>query len=124
MLSEQAHGAAVGKSGEIEVKPLQMISTQITNHDLRGTELSDINEKPLEDQAVPEDQPARPETEMKDQENLVSEVNPSRDSWSNSCLEFAFKTLTGALVVENNVATTQGYFQNKSTPLVLKLMVA
>ncbi|CAL5391809.1 unnamed protein product [Camellia sinensis] len=120
--SEQAHGAATGKSGETEVKPLQTISTQITDHDLRGTKLSDINEKALEDQAVPEDQPARPETEMKDQENLGSEVNPSRDSWSDPCLEFAFKTLTGALVVENNVATTQGYFQNKSTPLVLKLM--
>ncbi|XP_028114106.1 uncharacterized protein LOC114312118 [Camellia sinensis] len=124
VLSEQAHGAATGKSGETEVKPLQTISTQITDHDLRGTKLSDINEKALEDQAVPEDQPARPETEMKDQENLGSEVNPSRDSWSDPCLEFAFKTLTGALVVENNVAITQGYFQNKSTPLVLKLMVA
>ncbi|CAL5352223.1 unnamed protein product [Camellia sinensis] len=89
---------------------MQMISLQITDHDLRGTELSDINEKPLEDQAVPEDQPARPETEMKDQENLGSEVNPSGDSWSDLCLEFAFKTLTGALAVENNVATTQGYF--------------
>ncbi|CAL5394833.1 unnamed protein product [Camellia sinensis] len=120
VLSEQAHGAATGKSGETEVKPLQTISTQITDHDLRGTELSDINEKALEDRAVPEDQPARPETEMKDQENLGSEVNPSGDSWSDPCLEFAFKTLTGALVVENNVATTQGYFQNKSTPLVLK----
>ncbi|CAL5337000.1 unnamed protein product [Camellia sinensis] len=102
VLSEQAHGAATGKSGETEVKPLQTISTQITDHDLRGTKLSDINEKALEDQVVPEDQPARPETEMKDQENLGSEVNPSRDSWSDPCLEFAFKTLTGALVVENN----------------------
>ncbi|GMQ05314.1 hypothetical protein CsSME_00050392 [Camellia sinensis var. sinensis] len=113
VLSEEAHGAAAGKSGETEVKPLQTISTQITDHDLRGTELSDINEKPLEDQAVPEDQPARPETEMKDQENLGSEVNPSGDSWSDPCLEFAFKTLTGALAVENNVATTQGYFQEQ-----------
>ncbi|CAL5412660.1 unnamed protein product [Camellia sinensis] len=34
---------------------------------------------------------------MKNQENLGSEVNPSGDSWSDSCLEFAFKTLTGAL---------------------------
>ncbi|XP_028068615.1 probable metal-nicotianamine transporter YSL8 isoform X1 [Camellia sinensis] len=100
VLSEQAHGAAAGKSGETEVKPLQTISTQITDHDFRGTELSDINEKPLEDQAVPEDQPARPKTEMKNQENLGSEVNPSGDSWSDSCLEFAFKTLTGALAVK------------------------
>ncbi|KAF7828301.1 methyl-CpG-binding domain-containing protein 13-like isoform X1 [Senna tora] len=43
--------------------------------------------------------------------NLESEFcSPFMDSWSDPCLEFAFKTLTGAITVEENLPI-QGCFQ-------------
>lgn len=69
------------------------------------------SKKPLEDQAVQEDQPVRQETEKKNVENPESQfLYPLEDSWSDSCIEFAVKTLTGEIPIEDNIAF-QDYFQ-------------
>uniref|UniRef100_A0A5B7ANX5 Putative methyl-CpG-binding domain-containing protein 13 isoform X1 n=1 Tax=Davidia involucrata TaxID=16924 RepID=A0A5B7ANX5_DAVIN len=83
------------------------------NPDPSDVEPSNKNEKPLGDQAVPEEQPGKHETEKKDDENPESQLFSSfGDSWSDPCLEFAFKTLTGAIPVEDNLAI-EGYFQQQ-----------
>jgi len=72
---------------------------------------SNKSEKPpaVEVQVVPEEQLQLPETEiMPEPQELPF---PFSDSWSDPCLEFAFKTLTGAIPVEDNLA--QGYFQEE-----------
>lgn len=72
---------------------------------------SNRSEKPsaVEVQVVPEEQLQLPETEiMPEPQELPF---PFSDSWSDPCLEFAFKTLTGAIPVEDNLA--QGYFQEE-----------
>ncbi|KAI8546356.1 hypothetical protein RHMOL_Rhmol07G0110500 [Rhododendron molle] len=69
------------------------------------------SKKPIEDQAVQEDQPVRQETEKKNVENPESQfLYPLEDSWSDSCIEFAVKTLTGEIPIEDNIAF-QDYFQ-------------
>ncbi|GFY88330.1 hypothetical protein Acr_06g0002700 [Actinidia rufa] len=53
------------------------------------------------------------ETVKKDAENLETPLlYPFDDSWLDPCLEFAFKTLTGAIPIEDNIAI-QGYFQQQ-----------
>ncbi|XP_057513989.1 uncharacterized protein LOC130795772 isoform X1 [Actinidia eriantha] len=131
-LSEQVLRAEARKSGGTEAKPSlgtlnnvahsapQPVETvlegEIAHNDSTGTEAPsnvERSEKPLEDQAVPEDQPMRQETEKKDAENLETPLlYPFDDSWSDPCLEFAFKTLTGAIPIEDNIAI-QGYFQQQ-----------
>ncbi|GFZ02140.1 hypothetical protein Acr_15g0007490 [Actinidia rufa] len=131
-LSEQVLRAEARKSGGTEAKPSlgtlnnmahsapQPVETvlegEIAHNDSTGTEAPsnvERSEKPLEDQAVPEDQPMRQETEKKDVENLETTLlYPFDDSWSDPCLEFAFKTLTGAIPIEDNIAI-QGYFQQQ-----------
>jgi hypothetical protein len=66
----------------------------------------------LEDQAVAEDQPSRVETVITDAENQDRE-NPFGESWSDPCLEFAFKTLSGEMPVKDNLQT-HGNFQEHS----------
>ncbi|KAF8412295.1 hypothetical protein HHK36_000256 [Tetracentron sinense] len=53
--------------------------------------------------------PEELKTEKKDDEKADF---PFGDSWSDPCLEFAFKTLTGAIPVEDNLAI-QDYFQKQ-----------
>ena len=57
-----------------------MISQALKLHQLNV----ERSEKPLEDQAVPEDQRVRQETEKKDAENLETPLlYPFDDSWSD-----------------------------------------
>ncbi|GFZ16484.1 nucleic acid-binding, OB-fold-like protein [Actinidia rufa] len=127
-LSEQVLRAEARKSVEAKAKPFLgtlnsapqlleiVLERDIAHHDLTGTEAPssvERSEKPLEDQAVPEDQRVRQATEKKDAENLETPLlYPFDDSWSDPCLEFAFKTLTGAIPIEDNIAI-QGYFQQQ-----------
>ncbi|XP_052209102.1 uncharacterized protein LOC127812655 isoform X2 [Diospyros lotus] len=132
--SEQALRTADKTSGQNEGKPslgtldnvahtspqqFQSVSkTQIADRGLRDAEaqsidLSDRSKKSLEDQVVPDDQPARHETVKKDEENIKSQhLYPFGDSWSDPCLEFAYKTLTGAITVEDDHAI-RGHFQQQ-----------
>lgn len=43
------------------------------------------------------------------------------DTWSDACLEFAFKTLTGAMPVEENIAI-QGRFQEPLNAVTKELV--
>ncbi|XP_031278326.1 uncharacterized protein LOC116136796 [Pistacia vera] len=61
----------------------------------------------------PEGQPQQLENKKMNNENSESQpVFPFGDSWSDPCLEFAFKTLTGAIPVDDNLAI-QDYFQHQ-----------
>ncbi|KAL7165319.1 hypothetical protein ACSBR2_041085 [Camellia fascicularis] len=134
-LSEHNLRVAARKSGESEANPSPAVphnvphvifqpfetlsEMEIAHHALTSTEapsnieLSNRTKQPLEDQTVPEDQPVRQETEKKDEENLESQLlYPFADSWSDPCLEFAFKTLTGAIPIEDNFSI-QGYFEHQ-----------
>ncbi|KAF5938633.1 hypothetical protein HYC85_022892 [Camellia sinensis] len=125
-LSEHVLRAAARNSGVSEAKPFPralddvapsgsqpfetVSDTEIAQHAFTGTEpplnveLSTRSDKPMEVQDVPEDQPMRQETEKKDEENIESPIlYPFGDSWSDPCLEFAFKTLTGAIPIEDNL---------------------
>ncbi|KAF5192742.1 hypothetical protein FRX31_017671 [Thalictrum thalictroides] len=57
--------------------------------------------------------PRMAEVEVKADEKLKSPFQlPFGDSWPDPCLEFAYKTLTGAIPLEDNLAV-QDYFQNQ-----------
>ncbi|KAL6979608.1 hypothetical protein U1Q18_021263, partial [Sarracenia purpurea var. burkii] len=130
-LSEQEIRAAARKSGQNEGKsslgpldnmshivpqPFETVSeTDIARHAFTGTEVPsnlEINKKPLEDYSVLEDQQVRQGTEKKDENPESQLLYPFEDSWSDPCLEFAFKTLTGEIPIEDNFAI-QGYFQQQ-----------
>lgn len=76
-----------------------------------------IHEEPLKNihqvseiKAVPVEQPESA-TQIMSHETPESEFcAPFMDSWSDPCLEFAFKTLTGAITIEENLAI-QGCFE-------------
>nr|GMD78760.1 Methyl-CpG-binding domain-containing protein [Ipomoea batatas] len=65
----------------------------------------------VEKEAVPENPISEPVTEKQDAENQTLEDPqlryPFGDCWSDPCLEFAFKTLTGAIPVEDCLAYEQ-----------------
>ncbi|KAK9276146.1 hypothetical protein L1049_005677 [Liquidambar formosana] len=136
--SERALRVAARKSGESEAFPVlglaldsvahrasQQLEAQpepeLENNAFRGMEApldedpSNKSKKPLqEDQAVPVRQPGNLEPEKVAEPQVCF---PFGDFWSDPCLEFAFKTLTGAIPVEDNLEI-QGYFQQLDTPLV------
>ncbi|KAJ0960272.1 hypothetical protein J5N97_001913 [Dioscorea zingiberensis] len=67
-------------------------------------------EKSLKDEPVPEEKPLELEIEKAAVENPVSQFSfPFLDTWSDPCLDFAFKTLTGEIPIEDDLF--QGYFQ-------------
>ncbi|BFG31679.1 hypothetical protein CerSpe_179520 [Prunus speciosa] len=73
---------------------------------------SNKSENFLEDQAIPQEKPQKFETEKAAIENPEAQFSfPFMDSWSDPCLDFAFKTLTGAIPIEDDLF--QGYFQEK-----------
>ena len=83
--------------------------TQIDINTLILEEPLGENEQVLEGKSIA-DQP-QPETETTNHANSERDFCVSfMDSWSDPCLEFAFKTLTGAIPVEENIAI-QGCFQ-------------
>ncbi|XP_043716800.1 uncharacterized protein LOC122664848 isoform X4 [Telopea speciosissima] len=68
-------------------------------------------DKPPGDQAVMEDLIGKLESEKQSTEKPESPfVLPFGDSWPDPCLEFAFKTLTGAIPVDDNLVIGE-YFQ-------------
>ncbi|ONI07006.1 hypothetical protein PRUPE_5G094800 [Prunus persica] len=73
---------------------------------------SNKSENFLEDQAIPQEKSQKFETEKAAIENPEAQFSfPFMDSWSDPCLDFAFKTLTGAIPIEDDLF--QGYFQEK-----------
>lgn len=101
-----ADGASQQLEAGLDIEFAHHAST-IINAPVLG-ESSNKSEKPpeVEVQDVPEEQLQLPETEIMPEPQQLS--FPFGDSWSDPCLEFAFKTLTGAIPVEDNLA--QGYF--------------
>ncbi|MED6219925.1 hypothetical protein PIB30_040381, partial [Stylosanthes scabra] len=68
------------------------------------------DEQILEDNSIAE-QP-QPGTEATNRDNSEREFCVSfMDTWSDPCLEFAFKTLTGDIPVQQNIPPVQGGFQ-------------
>ncbi|KAK3224666.1 hypothetical protein Dsin_004528 [Dipteronia sinensis] len=113
----------------------QTVFAGVAHHDYTGIkclshgESSNKNQRDLEAQTVfegepqklenenmdtgkPEDQPQNLETEKMNNENAESQFFPFGNSWPDPCLEFAYKTLTGAIPVEDNL-TFQDYIQNQ-----------
>lgn len=73
-------------------------------------ESSNKIEKSLKDQAVSEEKPQKLEIEKAAVESPESQFSfPFLDTWSDPCLDFAFKTLTGEIPIEDDLF--QGYFQ-------------
>lgn len=73
-------------------------------------ESSNKIEKSVKDQAVSEEKPQKLEFEKAAVENPQSQFSfPFLDTWSDPCLDFAFKTLTGEIPIEDDLF--QGYFQ-------------
>ncbi|RDX88008.1 hypothetical protein CR513_30454, partial [Mucuna pruriens] len=84
----------VGNAIEIDINKTILEEPSEENQVLEG---ESVAEKP------------QPETINRDNSERASCVS-FMDSWSDPCLEFAFKTLTGAIPVEENIAI-QGFFQ-------------
>jgi hypothetical protein len=72
-------------------------------------ESSNKSKEPLEAQVVSKETPQMPQSEIMIEPQFSF---PFGDSWSDPCLEFAFKTLTGVIPVEDNLAI-QGSFQEQ-----------
>lgn len=63
---------------------------------------SNKSQKPLHGQAVPKEQLQELEIDETDDDKSEPQlIPPTGEFWSDPCLEFAFKTLTGAIPVEN-----------------------
>ncbi|KAF8379456.1 hypothetical protein HHK36_028892 [Tetracentron sinense] len=76
-------------------------------------EPSNKHKKSIVDEAAPEDEGGELKTENKAVEKPDSPlIFPFGDSWPDPCLEFAIKTLTGAISVEDDLAI-QDYFQKQ-----------
>ncbi|KAJ9706589.1 hypothetical protein PVL29_001855 [Vitis rotundifolia] len=77
-------------------------------------EQSKKDNRHLEDEAVQEEEAGKLETGKKtgDEPELPPIDFPFVDVWSDPCLEFAFKTLTGAIPIEDNLEI-EGYFQQQ-----------
>ncbi|XP_034711587.1 methyl-CpG-binding domain-containing protein 13-like isoform X3 [Vitis riparia] len=135
--SEQALAVADKISGKSEVIPaLGVIMGSLDNtaccqlevvleaepghHASRAIEApSDVEQskkdnRHLEDEAVQEEEAGKLETGKKtgDEPELPPMDFPFMDVWSDPCLEFAFKTLTGAIPIEDNLEI-EGYFQQQ-----------
>ncbi|XP_057978768.1 uncharacterized protein LOC131165095 isoform X2 [Malania oleifera] len=76
-------------------------------------EPSNQTRKSDEDKAVLQEQSGELDSGNKNDEKPETQQYFSLvDSWSDPCLEFAFKTLTGAIPVEDNLSI-QGYFEQQ-----------
>ncbi|XP_022159862.1 uncharacterized protein LOC111026151 isoform X2 [Momordica charantia] len=71
--------------------------------------------------AVPKEKIRRVHTEKRGDGETEGELSvPIADFWSDPCLEFAIKTLTGALPVENASATDEGPVPNPTVDFLLE----
>ncbi|KAL2525047.1 Uncharacterized protein Adt_10101 [Abeliophyllum distichum] len=98
---EVANCVSVGQERVLDIEPSSTISVQID---------------PSENQTIPNVQMSREVTEQEVDHNTKSQDShldfSFGDSWSDPCLEFAVKTLTGIITVEDALAF-QGCFQQK-----------
>ncbi|XP_040985960.1 uncharacterized protein LOC121234190 isoform X2 [Juglans microcarpa x Juglans regia] len=91
------------------------LNMELAHHDSNNIktqvlgESSNKSKMSFELQIVPKEQPQVPKSEILPEPQLSF---PLMDSWSDPCLEFAIKTLTGAIPVEDNLAV-QGTFQEQ-----------
>ncbi|GAV68931.1 MBD domain-containing protein [Cephalotus follicularis] len=136
MFSEQVCDIATVFSGKSEATPdvclavdgLTIGASQQTEAGLKSGSVShDFTEvNPLVDpssmsenhfgQTVSVEQARKLETERMNGEKLNPPLfSPFGDYWSDPCLEFAFKTLTDAIPLEDNLGI-QGYFQQQINP--------
>ncbi|GFY97341.1 hypothetical protein Acr_11g0016470 [Actinidia rufa] len=74
------------------------LEAEMVDNALIGTEARSN----VQHHSVPEHQPVRRESEKNDEETQ-DQKNPFGDSWSDPCLEFAFKALSGEIPVEDNL---------------------
>ncbi|XP_057511095.1 methyl-CpG-binding domain-containing protein 13-like isoform X2 [Actinidia eriantha] len=80
-------------------QPFQTASeAEMADNALIGTEARSN----VQHHSVPEHHTVRRETEKNDEETQ-DQKNPFGDSWSDPCLEFAFKALSGEIPVEDNL---------------------
>ncbi|KAM7531242.1 hypothetical protein LguiB_034652 [Lonicera macranthoides] len=106
---------------EQQEKPLenQAVTDEQTEKPQEDQAVTDEQtEKPQEDQAKVEEQQEKPVEEkvvVEEEQPSESHFYPMMDSWSDPCIEFAFKTLTGAIPVEDNMGV-EGYLQQQVEP--------
>ncbi|GKV23097.1 hypothetical protein SLEP1_g32874 [Rubroshorea leprosula] len=82
-------------------------------HEESSSKSKEKDNKPLQNQTVPTEHCQRPDSEnIYDEKSKPQFLFPLRDSSSDPCLEFASKTLRGAVAVEDNFAL-QDYFQQQ-----------
>lgn len=88
-----------------------------TNESSKPIELEaqTVNEQSQKSENEKQEQPKKLENERMDSENPNPLLFPFEGSWSDPCLEFAFKTLTGAIPVDDHLAI-QDYFQYQLDP--------
>lgn len=78
-----------------------------------GKKRENEGEKKQENLATPEEQAANVESKHKTDEKLENPLDlPFADIWRDPCIEFAIKTLTGAIPVGNDL-DVQDYFQQQ-----------
>lgn len=98
---------------------------EVADHASVGDEIlkeivpSNKTEKLLTEQAVPEEQTDGKAIENQENDNLRSQDSqlfyPFSESWSDPCLEFAFKTLTGEIPLDDNLGFS-GFQQQVDVP--------
>lgn len=103
-----ADGASQQLQAGLDMEPAAHHASTNINTPVLG-EPSNKSEKPLESQVVSKEPPQMPQTEIMIEPQFSF---PFGDSWLDPCLEFAFKTLTGAIPVEDNLAI-QASFQEQ-----------
>jgi len=110
------HVPASTKSGESGAAKLPPEALDNMAHSTQFFEPVEGSKKHMEDQAVHEHQPVRQETEKKTEGNAGSQfLYPLEDSWPDSCIEFAVKTLTGEIPIEDNTAIQDFFRQHDDT---------
>ncbi|KAJ4952852.1 hypothetical protein NE237_029684 [Protea cynaroides] len=106
-----------GVSDEIASEAAAEVVTTVNSSRGSGVMLDEVAseevEKRMRDQAAPVEPSRKLEGENKPTEKPESPlVLPFGDSWPDPCLEFAFKTLTGAIPVDDNLVIGDYFQQN------------
>lgn len=117
---DSPHQSSKRRSKQATELVMNSLPAEHTSYVVRGISCDEKGKEPLEAQTVPSDQRQEPNFEKINYEKSQPEfLFPSGDTWSDPCLEFAFKTLTGAISMEDNVAV-QDYFQQQLDPSTTK----
>ncbi|KAB2632675.1 hypothetical protein D8674_028922 [Pyrus ussuriensis x Pyrus communis] len=106
LADEASQPLEITPEAKLAIRPCTAINNSMQE------ELSNKSVKALEEHAVPQEKPQNFETEKAHVEHPEPHFSfPFMDSWSDPCLDFAFKTLTGAIPLEDDYY--HGYFQEK-----------